>query len=105
MCLLLFTGCFGPGEDEGGDTAVRDLLVAGMQVEAVDGEGLEVMDLSTPPLYLPLLEEVFVSRPLRVGGVEFCQAAVAPQQGVNECGISYTEQISPPPVLGSDGKK
>lgn len=36
---------FGPGVDEGSDAAVSHLLVAGVEVNAVHGEGLEVGDL------------------------------------------------------------
>lgn len=36
---------FGPGEDEGGGAAAAHHLVAGVQVDAVDGEGFQQRDL------------------------------------------------------------
>lgn len=89
---------FGPGEDKGAGAAAAHHLVAGVEVDAVDGEGLQQGDLDGLGRHLVLREGVFLD-----GGdavrvvVPRAEAAVAAALGVN-CAVRETKDVPPPAI-------
>lgn len=51
----------GAGEDEGGGAAVSNLVVARVQVDAVNGKRLQAADFCGPLPHLPLVKGDFTS--------------------------------------------
>lgn len=88
---------FGAGKDERGRAAVPNLFVAGVHVDAVNGERLQTTDVSATLLHLPLYKGKFLSRRLIIREVSLRQVPVSHQQSVDGS-IGHAKQIPPSPV-------
>ncbi len=98
------TFCFGAGKHKSGCAAVPNLFVAGVHVDAVNGEGLQAADLSATLLHLLLYKGKFLSRRLIIWEVSLRLVPVSRQQSVDGSSIGHTKQIPPSPV-GRSGTK
>lgn len=95
---------FGPGEDEGRGAAAANLLVAGVDVNAVHGEGLQVGDFHEIRLAPILHEEELSHLGLPVRPVPLQACGVAPRRPAAQGTVRHAEQVPTPPVRGSDGQ-
>lgn len=101
---LLLTCRFGPGEDERSSAAAPHLLVAGMDVNAVDGEGSQVGDVHSFCGALILGERVFLD-----GRNSICAVITRAEGGVPPTDtvgvVRHAEHVSTSTVWRSGRKK
>ena len=102
MYLVSFRTCrFGPGVDEGSGTAAPHLLVAGMKVNTVDSEGLQVVDLQSFSCAPVLRERVLLDRRNTICAViPLTEAGVSPTITKQRV-VGHTENISTPTIWRS----
>lgn len=99
----VFTCGLGPGEDELGGAAALHLPVAGVDVDAVNGEGLEAGDLQLA-LRHRLLGEVKLSVRRHAAAVAVRlrrgdgAAVEGEPAGAPAGGVGHADDIPPPPI-------
>lgn len=109
MAAVPLTCRFGPGEDELGRAAALHLSIAGVDVNAVNGEGLKAGDLQLPLCHRLLHELKLPLRGFRVGaaavagGLERRHGAAAAAVGVEPVaarvsGVGDVKEVSTPAI-------
>lgn len=99
--LVLLTCWFGSREHKSCGTAAVDLVVTGVDVDAVHGEGLQVGYLYELCIDFVLRERVLFLMQLWVSDVTLRSCAV-PACSLQQCAVGHSKQVSPLPVRRSE---
>lgn len=102
--LVLLTCWFGSREHKSCGTAAVDLIVTGVDVNAVHGEGLQVGYLHELCKDFVLRERVLFLMQLWVSDVTLHSCDV-PACTLQQCAIGHSKQVSPLPVWRSENMK
>lgn len=95
---------FGSGEDERCCAASVDLVVTGVDVDAVHGEGLQVGDLHELGVHRALGERVLSLLQLRISDVTFRTRDV-PARTLHQRAVGHSEHVSALSVRRSKGRE